>query len=358
MRTKFISNRRQAFTLIELLVVIAIIGILMALLLPAVQQVREAARRTQCSNNLRQMALATHNFEGQTFKYPELSLFPTLTNYPNADVITSGNRNGWSIHAQILPFLEQGNLESVIDFDYGYKDIPPVAINGELQQITRFRIDTYLCPSEINDRRRNEGTDEENYPISYGANAGSWFVYDSSRSRRGEGSFLCNGKTKPGDIRDGLSNTAMFSEVKAFNPYFRNAGLDSTALDGLQNAPITPSELIALGGDFKSNSGHTEWCDGRTHQTGFTAFYTPNTQVLHTVGDAVYDVDWTNWQEGKASSGTEVTYAAVTSRSYHPAGVNMARMDGSVKFISDSIDLVPWRALSTRAGGEVLVLDN
>ena len=96
---------------------------------------------------------------------------------------------GWSTQAQILPYLEEANLSSTINYKIGYKDHPPVNINGELAQITRFRIDTYLCPSEVNDRRRGEGTDEENYPLNYAWNGGLWFVYSPVTQEVGQGVF-------------------------------------------------------------------------------------------------------------------------------------------------------------------------
>ena len=104
------------------------------------------------------------------------------------------------------------------------------------------------------------------------------------------------------------------------------------------------------------NSGHTEWVDGRVHQSGFTAVFAPNTKVLYTDTDGtIYDVDWNNWQEGKDGDGANAsTYAAVTSRSYHSGGVNTARMDGSVDYVSDTIDIDVWQALATRKGGEVI----
>ena len=112
-----------------------------------------------------------------------------------------------------------------------------------------------------------------------------------------------------------------------------------------------------MGGTFKnpppSNpSGHTEWTDGRVHQSGFTTTFGPNTKVLYTEGGTIFDVDWTNQQEGKST--INVTYAAVTSRSYHPGLVNVSLMDGSVRAIGESIELALWRALSTRNGGEIV----
>ncbi len=343
-------SNRSGFTLVELLVVIAIIGILIGMLLPAVQKVREAARRIACGNNIRQVALAVHNYESSFRKVPAGSLFPKVLADGITPVSPSDSLNGWSLQAQILPYLEQGNLSSTIDFNIGYKDHPQVEINGDLAQISRFRIPTYLCPSESNDRRRGEGTDEENYPLNYGWNAGVWSVYDPASPNANDGGFVTNRKQGLQAIRDGMSNTLAFAEVKAYNPYFRNLGAASVPM------PAFPGDVSGLGGDFKTNSGHTEWVDGRAHQSGFTATFTPNTKVEFVGSDGItYDVDWTNWQEGKGGmTGANPTFAAVTSRSYHTSGVNTARMDGSVSFVSDSINLSVWRALATRNGGEVI----
>jgi hypothetical protein len=278
-------------------------------------------------------------------------LFPKVASDGTTPLTPSDGKAGWSPQAQILPYLEQGNLSSTINFKIGYKDHPQVNINGVLAQIPRFRIPTYLCPSEIKDERRNEGTDEENYPLNYAVNNGVWFVFDPVTRSWGNGAF---GPDKHFDMNnflscDGTSNTLMLSEVKAYTPYFRNLG--STTDPGI---PTNPANVSSMGGDFKTNSGHTEWIDGRTHQSGFTTVFTPNTEVLHTVGGTVYDVDWTNWQEGKSGDAGNPTWAAVTSRSYHTGGVNTARMDGSVAFVNEAVDLAIWRALSTRNGGEVI----
>ena len=105
-------------------------------------------------------------------------------------------------------------------------------------------------------------------------------------------------------------------------------------------------------GEFKLDTGHTVWCDGRVHHTGVTTVFTPNTNVPYRQGGRKFDIDYNSQQEGRDL--TRPTYAAVTSRSFHPGGVNVAHMDGSVTFISDSIDLVIWRALGTASGGEVM----
>ena len=328
---------RAGFTLVELLVVIAIIGILVALLLPAVQMAREAARRTQCSNNLKQIGLALHNFEG-TFKVlpPSWSLTqPT----------GSGSVDGWSIHARLLPYLEQNNLASQIDFTQSYTLANNININGKFQRLSGARIPTYLCPSEIDDRPRFKNNQLYHYPLNYGANCGDWFVFNPSNLEGGRGAFFPVNQLPTGSYPDGMSNTLAFAEVKAWTPYLRNAGLTGNLIE-----PADPSQICGLGGDFKRNTGHTEWVDGRVHQIGFTSTFTPNTKVPCNQSGITYDVDWTNMQEGKSQDTS--TYAAVTSRSYHPTGVNVLLMDGSTHFVSDSISIFAWRSLSTRNGGE------
>ncbi len=181
------------------------------------------------------------------------------------------------------------------------------------------------------------------YPLSYGVNVGTWFVYDPIEGRGGAGAFYPNSNLRTGEVLDGLSKTVALAEVKAWNPYYRNAALDMPVV-GL------PADICTLGGDFKSETGHTEWVDGRSHQTGVTAAFPPNTNVLCEAGGTIYDVDWTNQQEGKSDS--VATYAAVTARSYHAGGVNASRLDGSVHFVSDSVEPHLWQSSFTRAGGE------
>ncbi len=340
------NRARHAFTLVELLVVIAIIGVLIGMLLPAVQMVREAARRTACANNLRQLALAVHNYESAHRRFPTSALFPEF----EADGVTplsdSSSLSPWSVQSQLLPFLEQVNLSDNINYRVGYSVHAPITVDGQTRRISSFRIPTYLCPSEANDRPRGD----EHYPLSYAGNAGTWFVYAPVTGAVGDGVFHPGQHLAMQGVIDGTSQTLMFSEVKAYNPYFRNANLGMTP-------PVTePSDLVSLGGEFKPDSGHTEWVDGRVHQTGFTTTFVPNTAVTYSAPDGkTYDIDWTNHQEGKGGRiDTVPTFAAVTSRSYHPTGVNTAWVDGSVAFVSENIERSVWQAVSTRAGGEVV----
>ncbi len=326
------NRARRAFTLVELLVVIAIIGVLIGLLLPAVQAAREAARRMSCGNHLKQIGLAIHNFELAQRHYPS-SWRPTPSAVPD------GGINGWSAQAQLLPYLEQSNIAEYVDFDQGYDRAAKVMVGGRLLPLSAVRIPTYLCPSETRDEGRLAGGVPQHYPLNYGVNEGIWFVYDPATGRGGEGAFYPDSRLRAGDMLDGTSNTLAAAEVKAWNAYFRNAGLAAPALPDL-------TDICALGGQFKEDSGHTEWVDGRAHQIGFTTTFGPNAPVFCEVAGKTFDIDWTNMQEGK--SPTIGTYAAVTARSYHPQGIQVLLMDGSVHFITNDIDLTTWRSLATR----------
>jgi len=330
MRKNFL---KKAFTLIELLVVIAIIAILIGLLLPAVQKVREAAARLSCSNNLKQIGMALHNHES-TFQF-----FPTAGSYP---IVTAPNvrvSKSWSVHSRLLPFIEQENLQRLIDFTKAY-DVQP--------NVTQQKIPMFICPSEPKAIARPDGA-LTHFPLNYGANMGSWMIFDPSTTQGvgGDGAFIVGRNVRINEFIDGTSQTIAFSEVKAYTPYLRDGGNPSAPATAM---PTTPSQVVNYGGTFKADSGHTEWVDARIHQSGFTASFTPNTKFSYTNGGSEYDIDFNSMREGLTS--TSITYSTVTSRSYHSGVVNVVFMDGSVKSIPNNIDPVVWRALGTRAGGE------
>jgi hypothetical protein len=225
------------------------------------------------------------------------------------------------------------------------------------------RIPTFLCPSEVNDRVRTKNGAPFVYPHNYGFNCGTWFVWHGGTGQAGDGVFYPNARIGPTAISDGLSNTLMIAEVKAFTPYSRNMTAapplvppaDAAGSVGFVQSMVLAAPDRKLGQTTNDNTGHTEWPDGRVHHTGFTTTLTPNTKVLVTINGVTYDADVNSRQEG--SSTTVPTCAAITARSYHTGLVNVGQMDGSVRSVRDSISLAAWRAAGTRSGGEVIGLE-
>jgi len=328
---------RTGFTLVELLVVIAIIGVMVGLLLPAVQAAREAARRMSCQNNLKQLGLSLHNYESVHKMFP-----------PSSVTLGTAASQPWSGQSFLLPYLEGGSTYNLIDFSIGYHAagnrnlFPP---NG----IAATRVSVLMCPSDPNDRERLNTTTNlpEHYPLNYTLNVGRYLVFNPSNQADGGAAFAPNGKIRPSSFIDGLTNTMGFAEVKAFTPRFHDAVLPTTE-------PVRPQDVSASvsGGAWSESNGHTEWVCGRAIHTGFTTTFTPNTVVPHVVGSQTFDIDVSSSREGR--NVTDITYAVITTRSFHPGIVGTGLMDGSVRSISESIDLNIYRSLGTRAGGEVI----
>jgi prepilin-type N-terminal cleavage/methylation domain-containing protein len=322
------SFKRGGFTLVELLVVIAIIGIMVGLLLPAVQFARSSARSMQCKNNLYQIGVACQHFESTNKHLPSLGKLAPV------------GGTSWSVHSRLLPFLEEAGLYKNIDFKITY-DLQP--------QITQQRIGTYLCPDEMNDRPYLENNVRLLYPASYAFCYGTWLVYDPNTGDGGDGPVAVNATLKPHQIRDGTSHTVFVSEVKAWTPYYRDGGSPD---DLVTPPPASIDDLIVYcaGGALKANPslGHTEWVDARVYHTGFTTVFQPNSKVIF----QNYDIDFISSREGQ--SATKRTFAAVTSRSYHRGHVNILLLDGAARSVSNEIDLVAWRALGTRSSGDIV----
>jgi len=322
--------RQRGFTLIELLVVIAIIAVLIALLLPAVQQAREAARRTQCKNNLKQIGLAVHNYADVHGQVP-----------PGGTYLAGVASASWSVHGRILPYLDQGNLYQMVDLSKKFTN--QMAIDG-------LRIPSYVCPSDAKAMTTRDDTTPKLCPTTYGVNYGRWFVWDPATNAVGEGTFYPNARVTFAAISDGTSNTLLASEVRAWTPYHRDVAPGATAIPG--SAAVLSSYMTASGSNAKI-TGHTEWAAGQVHHSGFTTTLNPNAKVSCVVGGVTYnECDYNSWQEGNLPA--TPSYAAILSRSYHVGCVNSVMADGAVKTISENIDLNTWRALSTRAGGEVI----
>ena len=326
-------NSRRAFTLVELLVVIAIIGILVALLLPAVQFARETARRSTCGNNLKQMTLAVHNFELVHKGFP--------SSYKPA-VAANGSISGWSAQSQILPYLEEGSKFNFLNFDIPYSQQIPVPLSTPPLRVPAMRIPIFICPSETRAVQKYDATGQPaHFPFNYACNQGTWFVYDPVTNTSGPGAFQHFVPVSNASISDGRSNTLCFGEVRAYSSGYRNAAIPNAS-------PPTLANVCTYGGQFRADGEHVEWVDGKLHETGFTTTFGPNAKTICNVSGQDYFCDWINQTEG----GTFPTSGAVTSRSYHPNGVQASLLDGSVKFFGNSINVRIWQALSTREGGE------
>ncbi len=326
------ANRR-AFTLIELLVVIAIIGVLIALLLPAVQAAREAARRTQCINNLKQLGLAVHNYESAHNMLPPAGCFKPGLLAPMPS---------YSVQARLLPYCEQSPLHDALNYD--------IPFNAQVT-IAQVRIGMLLCPSEVRDEPKVTPT-ITHYPLNYGICIGTWLVWDPVIRKWGDGAFGINANSRLAGIRDGLSNTIAMSEVKAYQPALHDGGLPTGV--GVP-PPASPNELGTYPGTFDVTWSHTEWVSGHILHSGMSSGFPPNTVIPHVNSGQQYDIDFTSARLG--TSDTRQTYLVVTARSYHPGGVNTLMLDGSVRFVKSTTAMAVWRAMGTRSGGEVVSAD-
>jgi prepilin-type N-terminal cleavage/methylation domain-containing protein len=321
----------HGFTLVELLVVIAIVGILIALLLPAIQAAREAARRSQCSNNLHQLALATQSY------LAAMKSMPMAIDWSRSGTTAPAN---WSVQARLLPYVEDATLHGLIDYRYNYND----ATNAPQHlKVSPMKIPVLVCPSEERQDLR-PGTSQDHFPLNYGINHGTWFIYDPATGKTGNGAFVINDRISDKAFADGMSKTLAFAEVKAYQANLKNSG-NPAALGAA--IPDTPAAVAALGGTL-STTGHTEWVDGKIHESGITTTLPPNTSVTYTDSSGEYEVDFVS----KTESATSMTYAAVMSRSFHAGVVQVALMDGSVRTVA-TVDRDIWRAMGTRNGGEI-----
>lgn len=335
-------SRRNAFTLVELLVTLSIIGILVGLLLPAVQAVRESARQISCSNNLRQLGLAIHSHHAASDSLPASLIIEPGT-------VFASNNGAWSIHGRLLPFLEQANAHDRIDLTLAWDE-------QLATEVPTLRIPVFVCPSEVNDQVRTKNGLPYVYPLNYGFNMGTWLVYDPVNGREGDGPFFVNSQRTLSNVSDGTSNTLCAAEVHAFTSYIRNTSDPGRTPPSSTQFFQGMTGQLKLGPELNSNTGHTEWPDARVHHSGFTTTYPPNTRVSYDYEGNTYDIDFNSMQEGKSL--TQPTYAAVTSRSYHRGGlVNAVFLDGSVRPVADSVEGRIWRDLGTMAGGEISAIE-
>lgn len=318
------NRHRQGFTLIELLVVIAIIASLIALLLPAVQMAREAARRTQCKNHLKQLGLALHNYHETHSRLP---------------LMASDSLYGYSPSAQLLPYLDQGNLHNLIDFRQPLLSGPAWAatLNPALENVARQTLPLFMCPSDAGNVYYTDDNGSIWAGTNYMVNGGSG-LNDQYCSSANDGLFWRGSSTRFRDITDGTTNTIFMAET-----LFGERGPDTATLvnpdrqlkrvSGGGPCSATSDDLVARVATGYEGRRAGGWIRNIGYNTLVNGYFPPNSpepDVAH---------------HGEVVSGP---------RSWHVGGANILLCDGSVRFLGENIDLTTLRNLFSRADGAVL----
>ena len=341
-------SKRHGFTLIELLVVIAIIAVLIALLLPAVQAAREAARRSQCVNNLKQLGLAVQSYVESQGSLPPTGMFPPVG--------VNSNHNDFGMKARLLPYMEQQAIWNSLNQSANWSTIAPPMPPYVNVTAAFATVSTFLCPSDGNDpgttiMNPSTGALQAVAHTSYGNNIGT------SRSFNGgiiDGpTFVLNTNifgpvVTLASVTDGTSNTAIFSELikgagvnkgdlstifKMSTPYTAAPGIVGTLGQSMQALSAKCQATTTYNSGNKGSCYLENWC-----ATGgcYSHLNTPNKRACF------------------FSDGNEIDHTLVGASSNHSGGVNVGFIDGSVHFIKDSISYQTWGSIATRAGGEII----
>jgi len=355
------SLKKVGFTLVELLVVISIIGVMVGLLLPAVQAAREAARRMQCSNNLKQLGLAAHNFES-AFKYLPPTQHTKVFTETNGTKVT--RTSDAPLQVFMLPYFEQGSKYDQFNLDYNtnsdaaiHASIPARPLANSSGRATD--IPTFLCPS---DPSSNDyfGAGRQSYHGSIGAAnyRGGIPELDGVFAKPYPGAGEVMKGPKFSEITDGTSNTAMFAEVMrgtlqyndpTFNNttvFFSTAAFSAAQLRDGRNVPECLPGASGTGASQVRYTGHQ-----------YYRALSPMVVYSHTLpvnwNRRVSDINQQRYNCG----GPGFTTLHMAASSYHSGGALVVRADGSVNFYSDSMDFAIWQAIGSKSGGEVVSID-
>jgi prepilin-type N-terminal cleavage/methylation domain-containing protein/prepilin-type processing-associated H-X9-DG protein len=376
---------RRGFTLIELLVVIAIIAVLIALLLPAVQAAREAARRTQCVNNMKQIGLGLHNYHSTHNAFPPGRMSPdwvksgVLQNGYGSYGGVGGIPGEWtgyfSVHCHILNYMEQVPAYNAMNFGQALTGLMQTA-GGAIANVnyTAFVLtqNSFNCPSDPNLTSNGPGG-ENNYRANFGGNTpygGGQIRPDNTVGgiTGGNGAFTIGPGLAIATFTDGTSNTAAFAERTKGTANFSTPGRSdsigvfgvtltltnsvadaNTLLQTCRTLPANPSVFYQQGRYASSPGFGLQFSDGWGY-----AWY------VATLYNHVAPPNWSGWDCGVGSSIMDVPseHSIVSSRSQHPGGANVLFCDGSVKFIKSTVSVPTWWAIGSRNGGEVLSADS
>jgi prepilin-type N-terminal cleavage/methylation domain-containing protein/prepilin-type processing-associated H-X9-DG protein len=361
---------RKGFTLIELLVVIAIIAVLIALLLPAVQAAREAARRSQCVNNLKQLGLGLHNYHSTH------DVFPLGVTSAMYDLNRNFNvKQNLSLHAQILPYIEQKQVYDAINFSFGCEDATGTWAYRVNMTGTNAQIKTFICPSDPNAGMpdHNNTTNTNNYYGCVGTTMNFSKIGDTSAGATSVPNLNVSTINWPStglftfmtaygirNCTDGTSNTIAMAEAVVGTQSLqwgqRRIGLNSVSAvvpldDAFLNPAVANAALLSCSRTWQTRSGGSldtqrgeNWAHGCLAMTLFNTVATPND----------FSDEWTHCGRIGSTARADLSNAD----SLHPGGANCLMADGSVKFIKDSVNQRTWWALGTKAGNEVISADS